>query len=165
MAKKPNATANQGATTAPVTTQEAVESAATPAGATTPAAKPVATRGPRGVAETAKITLVKAENPKRPGSKAHEAYANYKDQMTVAEFCDAVGKDGTPHLVYDTAHGFITIEGYVPPKLVPVKEKVAKAPKEPKATKSGKAVKDAAGNAVAKTAAEVDEQAAEETLD
>lgn len=104
-------------------------------------------RGPRGVPETAKITLVSQVNPKRPGSKAHAAFALYVDQMTVGAFCDAVdalvvGEDsqkgmGTPHLVYDAAHGFIKIEGYEPPGGVVTPK--PRAPAKPKAPKGDKA--------------------------
>jgi hypothetical protein len=105
-------------------------------------------RGPRGVAETAKITLLAQTNPKRPNSKAHMVFSQYRDGMTVGEFCDAVNATvnadgssntgaGTPNLVYDARHGFISIEGYTPPDGViqPKPPKPPKAPKEPKATK------------------------------
>ena len=102
----------------------------------------VRTRGPRGVPETAVITVLADKNPKRPASKAFAAFENYKTGMTVKDFCDAVGKEGTGHLVYDTSHGFITIEGYTPGAIFTPKVREPKAPKEPKAKKP-KAVKEA----------------------
>ena len=122
MAKKPRKVADA----APV--EEVVEVAATPV---------ARTRGPRGVAETAIITLKTVDNPKRAGSKAHAAFSAYVDQMTVAEYCDAVGTAATPNLVYDAAHGFISIEGYNPAQ-VECKPKAEKVVKEPKAKKPKK---------------------------
>lgn len=126
MAKKPK-------TVAPV--EQAVETVI--ADAIVAAAVP-RSRGPRGVAETAIITVLADSNPKRAGSQSHTDFANYTTGMTVAEFCNAVGKRATPHLVYDAAHGFIQIEGYVPGKVFepkPKAEKVAKEPKAPRAKK------------------------------
>lgn len=98
-------------------------------------------RGPRGTVETAVITVLVDANPKRAGSKAEAAFALYRTGMTVGEFCDLAGKDATPNLVYDTKHGFISIEGYDPEQVVakPKKEKVVKEPKTPRAKKSKKA--------------------------
>lgn len=106
--------------------------------APTPAVGTIGARGPRGVPESAVITILSAENPKRPGSKAHDVFSKYVDGMTVGEFCDEAGKEATPNIVYDAAHGFISVEGYDPavkftPK--PKAEKVAKEPKSPKAKK------------------------------
>lgn len=117
-------------------------------------------RGPRGVAETAKIKLIATENPKRPNSKAHKFWTLYKDGMTVGAYCDAVDatelKGGaTPALVYDTSHGFISIEGYTPTEIKTPKPKAPKEAKEPK----GKVV------AKPKTPAKRDEEAEEETMD
>lgn len=101
------------------------------------------TRGPRGTEETSKITLVATTNPKRAGSKAAGRFDEYKDQMTIKDFCDAVGKAATSNLVYDAKHGFITIEGYDPGAIItpkPKAEKVAKEPKAPKAKKGKKEV-------------------------
>lgn len=98
------------------------------------------TRGPRGTEETAKITLIATANPKRPNSKAFAVFAQYKDQMTVKDFCDAVGKEATGHLVYDAKHGSISIEGYDPGAIVVAKVKVPKEPKAPKAKKEKAAV-------------------------
>jgi hypothetical protein len=107
------------------------------------------------------ISLLVIENPKRAGSQAAADFANYTDGMTVAEFCDVVGKRATPNLVYDASHGFIAIEGYNP-ELIVAKEKAPKAekaPKEPKAPKAKKAKKEAAAPEVdADAALEVQEE-------
>lgn len=129
MAKKPAAKA------APVKVAPAPEPVVETPAAPAPA---VGARGPRGVLETAVINILTPEmaNPKRVGSKAHDVFSKYVDGMTVGEFCDAAGKEATPNLVYDAAHGFISIEGYDPAvKFVP-KEKAPKAAKEPKAKKA-----------------------------
>ena len=80
---------------------------------------PIAPRGPKGASAVALIFVRAAANPKRPGSKSHTAFAQYRDGMTVQEYIDAMerigmGKVATPNLVYDSAHGFIQIEGYTP---------------------------------------------------
>jgi len=95
-------------------------------------------RGPRGVPETAVITVLADSNPKREDSQSHIDFAKYATGMTVGEFCDAVGKRATPHLVYDAAHGFISIEGYDPERVVakPKKEKAEKPAKAPRAKKA-----------------------------
>ena len=131
----------------PVQTPESgdapVEDAATDASAAPATAIP-RTRGPRGTKESDVITVVFAGNPKRGGSKAHAAFACYQNGMTIAEFCDAVDALGdghkataTGHLVYDTKHNFISIEGYKVPGgvLAPKEPRVAK----PKAEKAPKA--------------------------
>jgi hypothetical protein len=105
--------------------------ASTPAAEKTPAAPK--SRGPRGTVETAVITLLAPTNPKRVGSKAHAAFANYVTGMTVGAFADAVGKEATGHLVYDAKHGFISIDGYDPGAIIAVKVREPKAPKEKKA--------------------------------
>lgn len=94
-------------------------------------------RGPRGVSEDAKITLIAQANPKRPGSKAHAAFGNYVDGMTVKAFADAVGAEATGHLVYDSKHGFISIEGYDPGAIIVPKVREPKAPKTPKVKGQG----------------------------
>jgi hypothetical protein len=120
-------------------------------------------RGPKGVKESAVIKLLVPANPKRPGSKASTVFACYADGMTVGAFCDkvdaAVHSDGssmkgaaTPNLVYDSAHGFISIEGYEPPNGVVTPK--PKAPPKPKTEK----VK---GEKPAKVAAEPSAAAAE----
>jgi hypothetical protein len=108
----------------------AAEGNSTEAGEKTP--KAPKTRGPRGVSEDAVITLVATVNPKRVGSKAHAAFANYVNGMTVKAFADAVGAEATGHLVYDAKHGFITIAGYDPGAIIVAKPKVAKEPKAKK---------------------------------
>jgi hypothetical protein len=100
------------------------------------APKEAAPRGPKDVALDAEITLVATENPKRVGSKAHERFALYQSGMTVKGALDA--GITTPDLIYDSAHGFITIAGYDPKVKFLPKVKEPKAPKEPKAAKKGK---------------------------
>lgn len=145
------------------------EAASTPAAADAPAASkrgaPIGARGPKGVALDAIISLKVEGNPKRPGSKAHAVFAQYTDGMTVQAFLDAVGDAATPNLVYDAAHGFISIEGY-DPKLVVKKERAPKAPKEPKAPKTPRAKKAGTNPAEPSAAeAEVEALAVEETID
>ncbi len=108
---------------------------------TTPDAKtpkaPAKSIGPKGVDLNAKITVLSTGNPKRPNTKAYATFELYKNGQTVAENLAAGGF--TAALIYDTAHGFIKIDGYEP-KLVPVKPpKEAKALKEPKAKTEAKA--------------------------
>lgn len=128
---------------APAAKAAPVKTAPAPA-AEAPAQVP-ASRGPRGVLETAVITLVATENPKRAGSKAHAKFALYESGMTVAEFIDAVDANpeikggATSTLVYDAAHGYITIEGYDPAKKFEPKPKKEKAAKTPKAKKGAAA--------------------------
>ena len=124
----------------PKVADAAVDASAPVAAAAEPKAKVVGVRGPKGVALTAKITILAAGNPKRAGTRSHAEFAQYVDGMTVQAFLDAVGERATAHIVYDTKHGFIAVEGYnvevLPPKAPRVaKEKVAKAPKAPKAPK------------------------------
>ena len=149
----------------------------TPADDIVPLAK---MRGPRGVPETAVIT-VNVANPKRPNSKAHAAFALYASGMTVGGFCDAVdaltvaGKSqkgmGTPHLVYDSKHGFISIENYTVPGGVetpkpkaPPKPKAEKSPKAEKAYKGPKVVTPASAE-LAETAGDMEAAVEEETVD
>jgi len=155
MAKKPKKVVDQ-VTDAEATT-EAVEVAEQ-------AIAVARSRGPRGVLESAVITVLAEANPKRAGSKAEGVFAHYTTGMTVAEFCDAVGKEATPNLVYDAAHGFISIEGYDPAKVV-LKEKVAKAPKEPKAPRTPKAKKERAVVEPSADQAELEGLVVEESLD
>lgn len=122
-------------------------------------------RGPRGTVESAVITLLVEGNPKREGSKAHAVFSYYEDGMTIGDFADALaeadlGKEATPNLVYDSKHGFISIEGYEPPGGVVVKE--AKEPKAPKAEKPAKGKK--SKEAVQQEAA-VEAEAEEEVVD
>lgn len=129
---------------APAVEHEAPATAEAPKteGAADKAAPVPRTRGPRGVEESAVITVRSAANPKREGSKAFQAFSHYVDGMTVGEYCDAMeksglGKEATPNLVYDAGHGFISIAGYSgngEPK--PVKEAKPKAEKKAKAEKT-----------------------------
>jgi hypothetical protein len=150
MARKPKKTVEDTATI------EAVEAAET-------AIAVARSRGPRGTVETAVISLLVDANPKRAGSKAEAVFSNYRSGMTIAEFCDAVGKEATPNLVYDAAHGFIAIEGYDPEQVVK-KEKAPKAEKAAKAPRAKKAKKEAT---VEETEAqtELDGMTVEESLD
>lgn len=122
-------------------------------------------RGPRGVPEQAKITVLSDKNPKRDGSKAFSVFELYATGMTVGAFCDAVDKTdnkgaATPNLVYDAAHGFIKIEGYEPPGgVIPVKTKAEKKEKPAKEAK-GTPVK-ADPNKKAKADAEAKEETAD----
>lgn len=65
------------------------------------------TGGKRDTNRSRTITLLKPENPKRPGTKAHDRYALYKDGLTVGAFLDAGGTSGD--LAHDQAHGFIRL--------------------------------------------------------
>jgi hypothetical protein len=58
-----------------------------------------------------KIKILIGHNPKKPGSMAADAFAKYKDEMTVAEFYAAEGgkKNAQSHLLWDTKKGFISI--------------------------------------------------------
>lgn len=122
-------------------TQEAPQAAPTGNGeAPKEKAAPAVSRGPKGVPETAKITVKAAQNPKRVGSRAHKLWTLYKDGMTVKEYVEAcigagISDQATPALVYDSAHAFIEIEGYNP-TLVQPKPRKEKKPKEPKADKT-----------------------------
>jgi hypothetical protein len=159
----------------------AVTGAEAPAATKVPVAK---MRGPRGVAETAIVRVLVDHNPKRPGSKAHMVFSQYVDGMTVGAFCDAVDKSvnsdgtsnvgaGTPNLVYDAAHGFISIEGYTVPGGVIVAK--PKAPPKPKAEKKEKAAKptkaenvaaaEQSAETVAANTAAVEEATTEETVE
>jgi len=139
MAQKPAVQAKHVATQAPAKPQVEKE--------------PVAQgpRGPKGVDLTARITIMAAENPKRPGSKAFDLWEIYgrMKHKTVQEFLDLGGT--TPALIYDSAHGFIQIAGYTPPNPFVKKERPAKAEKADKPAKAGRRV-----------AQEVDEEETEE---
>lgn len=122
------------------------------------------TRGPRGTEESAKITVLAKENPKRAGSKAAAVFAQYKDGMTIKEFCDAVGKEATGHLVYDAKHGSIAIEGYDPGAIVVAKVKEPKAPKVAKEPKAKKTKVDPSGT-VDENKAALEAETAQETME
>lgn len=98
-------------------------------------------KGPRGVEMNATITLLVAGNPKRAGSKAYDRFQGYQDGMTVEQALEAGVT--TPDLVYDSKHGFISIEGYDPGQIIEPKPR-----KEPKAKKE-KPAKDEAEEALA----------------
>jgi hypothetical protein len=144
--------------------------APTPAAEDAPRAMPL-TRGPKGAAMDALITLNVETNPKRPGSKAFDAFSHYRSGMTVQEYLEAAGKAATPNLVYDSAHGFISIEGYEPkeaPKRTPKEPKAPKPPKaekEPKAPKEPKARKAKPTIIQAVESPEVESLTVEETID
>lgn len=55
------------------------------------------------------ITLLVAENPKRPTAAAHARFALYRTGQTVAEFLAAGGTKAD--LSWDRVHGFIRIDG------------------------------------------------------
>lgn len=134
-----------------------------------PAAAPRQAPGMRGLKGTplsAKITLLVDHNPKRPGCAAEKRFALYQDGMTQEEFLAAGGT--TPDLAYDTAHGYIAVEGYAP-KPVVRKERAPKAEKpegEAPARKPGrpKRVKAAEVEAPAAVAA-VENEVVAETID
>ena len=48
-------------------------------------------------------------NPKLPGSLAHQAFALYREGMTVAEYIRKNGPKPRANLIYDEAKGFIRI--------------------------------------------------------
>lgn len=172
VAKKTTKTATPPAPPAPAAKKVAAKTApAAPAKKTVakeePAEAPAAKmRGPRGVTEDAVITLNVEGNPKREGSKAFQAFSHYEDGMTVGAYCDAMeasglGKEATPNLVYDAAHGFIAIEGYEGNGELKIKE--PKPAKEPKAAKGKPAKTRTADEKQAE--AEDDAEAEEETAD
>lgn len=128
------------------------------------------TRGPRGVPETAVITVLAEGNPKREGSKAHAVFSHYENGQTIADFCAALEatdaemvKEATPNLVYDAKHGFIEIEGYEPPG--GVIEKKVREPKAPKAAKAPKAGKAKPTAEQQQAQADADAEAEEEVVD
>ena len=127
------------------------------------AAAPVKTigiKGLKGVSIDAKITLLTTVNPKRAGCAAFGRFALYQDGQTQAEFLAAGGT--TPDLAYDTAHGFIAVEGYTSPKPFVPKEKAPKAVKEPKAKKAKSAAVVAEEDAAT---ADLEAATAEESID
>lgn len=64
-----------------------------------------------GVQPGDKIKVLVGANPKKPGSKAAEDFAKYKDEMTVAEFHAAVGdkSTGQGHILHDLKKGYISV--------------------------------------------------------
>lgn len=130
-----------------MTKKDKMIGAAVPASADVPAAAPAPTlinkigvRGLKGVPITAAITLHAAVNPKRPGSSAQKKFSLYVTGMTQGQFLEAGGT--TPDLAYDTAHGFISVEGYAPPKVFQLKERAPKAEKTPKTPRADKPKKE-----------------------
>lgn len=98
----------------------------------------VGIKGPKGVPLTAHVTLIATTNPKRAGTAAYERFAKYEN-ATISFLLDS--GITTPDLVYDAAHGYITIEGYTPTKTFVRKERPVKAPKADKAPKTAKTAK------------------------
>lgn len=102
---------------------------AAPAAAAKPetVAKPKAEPKPPRFSPTSKIRLLKDEktgknygpgrddttiNPKRPNTKSHTWFANYRDGMTIAELAEAFKKTGgsmNANLDWDSRHKFIEI--------------------------------------------------------
>ena len=86
------------------------------------AVKPVVEGGEkvtRGRASTkfsneAKITLISATNPKRPGSKAADDWTKYTDGMTVGEALAA--GISRADILYNASHKFLDVEGYDAPE-------------------------------------------------
>ena len=125
-------------------------------------------RGPKGVDSHSRLTVLVGDNPKRPGSKAHELFKLYEGVSTVGEFLAKGGTTAAIH--YDASHGFIEVEGFEPKALPERKAKAApvEAEEAPKAKgkKAEKAPK-AKGKKVEEAAAEpetADSTATEETL-
>lgn len=124
-------------------------------------------RGLRGIPGDARITLLVEHNPKRPGCAAEKRFALYETGMTQAQFLAAGGT--VPDLAYDSAHGFISIEGYTPKEVV--RKAKAKASAEPKAEgaepkKRGRKSKvDAPAAPVTAEATQVEQEVVEETID
>ena len=141
--------------------QPAVETQPAATEAQAPAVKTVGVKGLKGVPLTAVITLIATKNPKRPGCAAEGRFALYRTGMTQQEFLDAGGT--TPDLAYDTAHGFISVEGYVPPKVFTPREPKPKAEKAAKAPRAKKE-KAAPSDTEAREAAAVEAEVLEETV-
>jgi hypothetical protein len=57
------------------------------------------------------ITILKASNPKRPGSTSAKRFAKYRDGMTIGEYCKAIDSDsvGYADIAWDVNHGFISV--------------------------------------------------------
>jgi hypothetical protein len=141
---------------APAESQANVPTAQATPEPTPEAAAVVKARGPKGVADSAVVTLLVAGNPKREGSKAHARFAAYVSGKTVGETLDAGVT--TPDLVYDAKHGFISIDGYDPGEIVVAKPKAEPKPKAEKKTKKEKTPEQVQAEGQA------DAEAAEETM-
>jgi len=70
------------------------------------------------------VKLHVAQNPKKAGSKSAEDFAKYKNDMTVAEFKAAVGKDAAGHLAWDIKKGYISV--HAPGSLPAAKKELTK---------------------------------------
>jgi hypothetical protein len=55
------------------------------------------------------ITVLAEKNPKRPGSKAHKAFSQYKDGMTVSEY-QKLGPYPAGYIKYDVKHTYIKVQ-------------------------------------------------------
>ena len=120
-------------------------------------------RGPKGVDSHARLTVLVGDNPKRPGSKAHDLFKLYEGVSTVGEFLAKGGTTAAIH--YDASHGFIEVEGFEPKALPERKAKAApvEAEEAPKAKKPRKA-KAKKAEEVAAEPETADSTATEETL-
>lgn len=165
--------AEEQAGTAPQPAQSDASTAPETAAETQAAAPAQAprTRGPRGVPETAVLTVLAETNPKRANSKAAAVFALYTTGITIGELLDTAAKtEGvdanyvTPCLVYDAKHGFISIEGYDPGEIVQLKPRAPAKPKEAKAPKEKKAKAEQTAEQAA-SKAEAAAEAAAEMLD
>lgn len=114
----------------------AIQKAATTSADVISAAK----RGPKGVPLTAMVNVVVQHNPKRVNTAAYNRFAMYENAEL--GYLLEIGIT-TADLVYDAAHGYITIEGYTP-TLVVKNERVAKPKAEPKAKRGKKPAAEAA---------------------
>lgn len=119
-------------------------------------------RGLRGIPGDALITLLVEQNPKRPGCAAEKRFALYETGMTQAQFLAAGGT--VPDLAYDTAHGYIAVEGYTPKDVVK-KSKAPRAPKAESAEPKKRGRKPKAQPVEADAPAEVEQEVVEETID
>ena len=130
---------------------------------TTASTRATGPRGPKGVDSHARLSVLVGDNPKRPGSKAHDLFKLYEGVSTVGEFLAKGGTTAAIH--YDASHGFIQVDGFEPKALPERKAKAApvEAEEAPKAKKprKGKGKKTEEAPADAETA---DSTAAEETM-
>jgi len=118
-------------------------------------------RGPKGVDSHARLTVLVGDNPKRPGSKAHDLFKLYEGVSTVGEFLAKGGTTAAIH--YDASHGFIQVEGFEP-KALP-ERKAKPAPVEAEAAPAKKARKGKKKAAEAEAPAETaDTTAVEEQM-
>jgi hypothetical protein len=92
-------------------------------------AEPFGTPKTSGVKGDDVIKLHVTANPKKDGSAAATDFAKYQDNMTVAEFKNAVGPKAAEHIAYDSKKGYITIHS--PQQLAVPKPGVQPAPPAP----------------------------------